>query len=78
MIKDTDEQQDKEIWRPRSRRVSRAGASVPMELPMSPTKDVMDSLTWKLSETHAIGIFMETLSYRHVISLSLYLTPLSS
>ena len=39
------------------------------------TKNVMDFLTWKLSETHAIGIFMETLSYRYDISLSLYLTP---
>ena len=78
MIKDTDEQQDKEILRARSGRVARGGASVPMELPVSPTKDVMVSLTWKLSETHAIGIFMETLSYRHDVSLSLYLTPLSS
>jgi len=37
MIKDTEEQQDKEIWRARSGRISMAGASVPMELPVSPT-----------------------------------------
>ena len=65
MIKDTYKQPDKEIHRARSERFLSAGASVPMELVYVPLPVWICSPTWKFSEPHTIGIFMEASSLRY-------------
>ena len=66
LINDIDEQLAEEIHGVRSERVPSTGASVTMELGVRcPPGTWMCSPTWKVSEPHTSGIFMEASSRRH-------------
>ena len=51
----------------KTRRVLRAGASLPVGVPHAPST-WMCAPTWKLSEPHVIGIFLGRLYYVGVIN----------
>ena len=76
MIKDLDAQPDEEIYRVRTRRVLRAGASFPVGVPQAPST-WMCAPTWKLLESH-VFFFMEALSCRCDRSLTPFLAILPS
>lgn len=63
LLKNTGEKPD--VCRVRSGRVPSTGASILMELECDSLLMLICSTTWKLSESHTVGIFMEASSYRH-------------
>lgn len=66
IIKDIDEPLDEETHSAGTGRAPRAGASVPHGVGACHLPSTwMRSLTCKLSEVRALGIFMEDLSCRH-------------
>ena len=75
MIKNTDEQPDKEVHRVMSGRVPSAGASVPVELGCV-TRSVRGLFT--NLEAHTTGIFLEASSRRRDQLLSPFPAPLPS
>ena len=70
VIKDTDEEPDEELQRARSGRVLSTGAAVLLEWGRGHPLGWTDSAAQNLPKPHTSGIFMETSSHRHDLSVT--------